>query len=254
MKTAQYCSVNNLGARFSVRSVLTVASFLALSMSASEAANLLVDGNFSLAASGAQTSNSPWVLTVNFPDGSDDSAQFQTGFANSENTGVGGSEAPGTGAGVWFKPFEGNQTGGGDPLAQATLTQSIITTIGGIYELTFRAGRETHFQASRFEVELSSSLLGTSDVVDLLTATIPNGNLGGAASTNPEGTEFTLSLSGVAPGDTLTVTARMVDGEDALVNPQSAFLDRFNLEVVPEPSQGILIALAALTLGVRRRR
>lgn len=63
-------------------------------------ADLLDDGNFSMATSGTQTSNSAWTLTVNLPDGTDPAAQFQSGFANAQNTGAGGTEPPGTGTGV----------------------------------------------------------------------------------------------------------------------------------------------------------
>ncbi len=215
-------------------------------------ANLLDDGAFSNADSGAQTSNSAWVLTVNFPDTVDDAAQFQTGFANAQNTGVGGTEAPGTGAGVWFKPFEGQQGGNtNEPKAQADLFQSVIAPGNGDYTLSFVAGRETNFTAAEFSVTLASSGTGGSDTVDLLTAVIPNGNLGGAASTNPGGTPFSLTLNGVTAGDTLSVRAVMVDGMDSLVNPQSAFLDSF--ELVPEPASFGLLGAAGLAL-LRRRK
>lgn len=214
-------------------------------------ANLLDDGNFSLASSGAQTSNSDWVLSVNFPDGNDDAAQFQTGFANAQNTGVGGSEAPGTGAGIWFKSFEGLQAPG-DALAQADLSQSVIAPHSGDYELFFVAGRETFFSASEFSVTLSSSGTGGSDTIDLLTAAIPNGNLGGASSTNPGGTQFGLRVNGVTAGDTLTVRGVMVDGQDAMTNPQSAFLDSFTL--IPEPTSLALAGCSVLGLMLRRRR
>jgi|GEM_PF-3193738 len=218
-------------------------------------ANLLDDGNFSAATSGTQTSNSAWVLTANAPDGTNESARFQTGFANAQNTGVGGSEAPGVGTGVWFRSFEGNQAGGGDPLATAALTQGVSVTNDGDYQLTFAAGRETNFTASEFFVMLSSSGTGGSDMVNLLTATIPNGNLGGAASTNPGGTPFTLMLTGVTAGDTLTVQASMINGQDALVNPQSAFLDSFSLVHVPipEPSSIALLVIGSTALLCRRR-
>ncbi|MDC0936299.1 hypothetical protein OAS39_08415 [Pirellulales bacterium] len=80
-------------------------------------------------------------------------------------------------------------------------------------------------------------------------AAVTNGNLGGATSTNLGGTTFDLALSGISAGDTLTVRAVMVDGEDAGANPQSAFLDSFNL-VVPEPTSLALVGcgLAGLVL------
>ncbi len=213
---------------------------------------LLDDGNLSLATSGGLVSNSDWVLTANAPDGSSLGAQFQTGFANAQNSGVGGPEAPGTGTGVWFRSFEGNQGGSGEPLADATLTQSVIAPASGDYTLSFVAGREVNFMASSFGVTLSSSGTGGSDSVDLITAVIPDGNLGGAASGNPGGTPFSLTLLGVTAGDTLTVDGSMVGGTDSLIpGGQSAFLDSFRL--VPEPSSAALLGVAGLALLHRRK-
>ena len=216
-------------------------------------ANLLVDGTFNLATNGTETSNSPWTLTVNKPDGTNRAAQFQTGFANAENTGVGGPQAPGTGAGVWFRSFEGNQDPN-DPLAQATLTQSIIAPKDGDYILFFRAGIEDNFTAGTWDVSFSSSGTGGTDTVDLLAnPPSPFGNLGGAASANPRGDRYDLFLNGVTAGDTLTVTGRMIDGVDFGTNPQSAYLDQFTLQV-PEPTTLLLAGFGAAGLLVRRRR
>jgi len=243
-----------------MRRILTVAALtiVAATFSSSDALaqNLLDDGNLSLATTGSTTSNSAWALSINMPDGSDRSAQFQTGFANAQNTGAGGSEAPGTGTGVWFRSFEGNQGGSGEPLAQAELTQSVVASAGGSYLLEFVAGREVNMTAAEFSVALSSSGTGGSTSVDLLTAAIPDGNLGGAASPNAGGTPFNLLLSGVTAGDTLTVSGLLAGGQDSQIpGGQSGFLDSFSLTAVPEPSS---IVLALMTAGgamalIRRR-
>ena len=211
---------------------------------------LLDDGNLSAASSGAQTSNSAWSLVVNFPDGSDDAAQFQTGFANAQNTGVGGTEAPGTGTGLWLKPFQGEQSPG-DAKAQADLSQSVLAAASGDYTLSFVAGRETNFSAGAFSVSLISSGTGGTGTVDLLIPTFVSGNLGGSASPNPGGDPFSVTLTGVTAGDTLTVRAVMIDGVDAGTDPQSAFLDSFAL--VPEPASFGLLGAAGLAL-LRRRK
>lgn len=231
---------------------LTLAMAAAALLPVAANANLLDDGNFSAATTGSTTSNSDWSLTVNMPDGSDRAAQFQTGFANAQNTGVGGSEAPGTGAGVWFRSFEGNQGGGGDPLADATLTQSVVAPYDGDYTLNFVAGREVNFTAQEFGVSLGSSGTGGLAVIDLLVPAIPDGNLGGGASPNPGGTPFSLSLAGVTAGDVLTVTAEMIGGADSQIpGGQSAFLDSFSL--VPEPTSALLALLGFAGLAARRR-
>ena len=127
----------------------------------------------------------------------------------------------------------------------------MLAPSNGDYTLNFVAGIEEFFTAATWGVTLSSSGTGRSDSIDLLTAGIsPLGTIGTAQ--NPGGTPFSLSLSGVTVGDTLTVRAVMIDGMDALSNPQSAFLDEFDL--VPEPNSLALIGFGLLgAMGVRRR-
>lgn len=234
--------------------ILTLATLCVAGMVGTTHASLLVDGNFSLATTGSLTSNSPWQLIANMPDGTNRGAQFQTGFANAQNTGVGGPEAPGTGTGIWFRSFEGNQGGSGEPLVQSIVTQSVVAPANGDYTLDFVAGREVNFTADAFIVMLST--LGQSDAVDLLTAAIPDGNLGGAASPNPGGTPFSLALTGVTAGDLITVTGGIINGRDSQIpGGQSAFLDGFSLNFVPEPVSASLLSIAFVgLLGLRRRR
>ncbi|MCA9239730.1 MAG: hypothetical protein KDA37_06010 [Planctomycetales bacterium] len=233
--------------------ILLLVAMAATALAYPADASLLSDGNLSLATSGTLTSNSDWQLIANTPDGTNLAAQFQTGFANAQNTGVGGPEPPGTGTGVWFRSFEGNQGGSGEPLAQAIITQSVVAPSDGLYTLDFVAGRETNFTARVFRVTLSTGSQSSS--VDLLTAAIPDGNLGGAASGNPGGTPFQLSLAGVTAGELVTITGGMLDGRDSQIpGGQSAFLDGFSLNVVPEPCASLLVGLAMIGLtGVRRR-
>lgn len=232
--------------------IILYATIVMIGWTSHSYAALLHDENLSLATSGSTTSNSAWSLITNMPDGTNLAAQFQTGFANAQNTGVGGPEAPGTGAGVWFRTFEGNQGGSGEPLANAVLTQSVIAPSDGNYVLDFVAGREANFIARVFSVTLSTN--SQASTIDLLTAAIPDGNLGGAASGNPGGTPFSLLLPGVTAGELLTVTAVVLDGEDSQIpGGQSAFLDGFSLNV-PEPASASLICLGLMTLVASRRR
>jgi hypothetical protein len=238
---------------FSLNHALVLLSVTTLFCGHTLAQNLLDDGSFNLATGGGAVSNSAWVLTVDFPDPNnptDGSAQFQGGFANAEN----GSGGPGDGGnGIWFKSFLGVRGGNTSiPTANASITQSIVAPISGNYILNFVAGREQNFTAGQFSVSLSSSGTGGSSSVDLLTAPMTLGNIGGAASPALGGNPFSLTLMGVTAGDTLTVTGAMVDGRDFnMPGGQSAFLDAFVL--VPEPASAALLLGPVILLRRSRR-
>ena len=216
--------------------LLALVALLALGNTAAHAQNLLEDGSFDAATSGGQTSNSAWSLIAEFAGtipGS--SAQFQENF--------GGNDIADPRNGVWFKAFVDDEGGS----VNATLSQWLVAGAGGSYSLTFDAKREAHFAAGSWIVSLSSSGTGGTDWIDLLAAAPADGTWN----------MFSLSLAGVSAGDILTVSAEMVDGVRAAINPQSAFVDNFDLEArsVPEPESVGLAALALLALlGVRRRR
>ncbi|MEZ6103668.1 MAG: hypothetical protein R3E01_32375 [Pirellulaceae bacterium] len=90
--------------------------------------------------------------------------------------------------------------------------------------------------------------------VDLLSAPIVEGNIGGVASADSRGNPFSLMLAGVSIGDTVTVSGVMVDGVDiSALGGQSVFLDNFVLRQVQEPSSALLLVVAGMTLALRRR-
>lgn len=202
-------------------------------------ANLLDDPSFEAATDNTQTSNSAWTLTADVPGapngGTEASAVFEDGpWAHNDGE-----------IGVWFKSFEGNQAAG-DTTANASLTQTVSNVAGGDYILTFDSARETNHTAGSTSVSLSD---GSSTVsIDLLTATYNNGG-----NMNSDPTSFSLALPGVSAGADLTVLVEMVDGVDALANPQSIMFDNFSL--VPEPTSLALAGISMLGLmGLRRKR
>lgn len=201
---------------------------------------LLQDPSFELASDGTTTSNSAWSLVANAPDGANPSATFTDGpFAASDGE-----------IGVWFRSFEGAQEAG-DALADATLSQTVAGVAGGDYALTFQAAREANFTAGTWQATLRSSGTGGSSSVDLLTAVFND-----ALNMDDNPTTFALQIFGVSPGDDVTVEVVMLDGELADVNPQSAFVDNFQLvRRAPEPGTLALlaVALASGALGRMRR-
>lgn len=217
-------------------STFRTTAFTACLLSAALAhASLLDDPGFALATGGGQTSNSAWTLTVNFPDGAEDAAQFQTAPWASDAA----DPNDGVGTGVWFKSFEGALGGN---LADATLEQVLGNSTGGTYELTFSAKREANFSAGAWYAELSSSGTGGTDSVDLLAVTPNDGTWN----------SYSLTLIGVTPGDDITVRVVMDGGYSPGVNPQSAFVDNFIL--TPEPASLALLGMGVVCAGACRRR
>lgn len=208
-------------------------------LAASPASALLQDPSLEAASGGTTTSNSAWQLLANAPDGTGPAAVFQEApWAASDGS-----------IGVWFRSFEGGQMQG-EPLADAMLTQTLTGVAGGDYALTFEAARELNFTAGVWQATLSSSGTGGSDSVDLLAAAFLE-----ASSMAGTPTLFALQILGVSPGDDITVTVEMLDGELALANPQSAFVDNFTLtRRVPEAGAATLLAVAGLGGALRRRR
>ncbi|XAL99565.1 PEP-CTERM sorting domain-containing protein [Phycisphaeraceae bacterium D3-23] len=167
-------------------------------------------------------------------------AQFQNAsFASSHGS-----------TGIWYKSF-GGLTNGSTLTAESILIQSLAAPLDGNYTLTFDAARDVNFLADEWYVALAANTAGggQQDTIDLLTAPMP------AGSFITSGTQFTLSLNSVEAGDTLSVFAVMSGGQDAGTNPQSAFLDNFDLvhTNVPEPGSAALLALGTLALTRRRR-
>lgn len=172
--------------------------------------------------------------------------------------------------GIWFKPFEGNFPGFPDVLTvDADLTQKVSGTPGQQYKLTGWA---------RFEG-------GYAGGVDILDATSPNGARASLTDTVfalefLDGLDALISdvrlelkaagqlndnqwkqhtLLGTAPAGTASVRVRaaMIDGEfnaDLPPGPgQSAFVDDFALQAVPEPASWALGMMGVMVFGLFRR-
>ncbi|MCA9216421.1 MAG: PEP-CTERM sorting domain-containing protein [Planctomycetales bacterium] len=171
-------------------------------------------------------------MDVSTPDGTGTAAQFQDAPWASNPTGT-------PGIGVWLKAFEGNQADGGDPPANATLYQDVAAPAGD-YEVSFFFRKEANYQAESTFVELleNDARIGFLDLTAVDT--------GGAFEQ--------FSFSGSTAGGSLRVQAKMVNGVDAMANPQSAMFDDFSLSVVPEPSSSVLLLAGMLALAARRRR
>lgn len=208
------------------------ATLAMVALPAATQANLLDDGSFLLADHNSSTSNSSWALNVNSPDGTNPAAQFrQDSWANFDGP-----------MGVWFRAFEGNDD---DGPANADVTQQLLAPQSGSYLLQFYAKRETHFDAEAWTGGVSSSGTGGLAAVNLLESVANDG----------QWSQQSALITGVTAGDTLIVSAAMTNGKTAMSNPQSAFVDGFSLELIPEPTSIALAGLGVMSLlGLHRRR
>lgn len=241
---------------------LTALAVLALAGRTAQAqVNLLVNGSLDMPGQHEQDLATGWTLTES-PAGIN-TATFAT-FA--DHTGSGG-------VGLWYRGFEGTTFDNPREAVDADLYQTVPGVAGLKYTMTGWA---------RFEANWAGGL-------DLL----PSGGTSGpprwpANTPSPTETIFALEfldggnavlpgsvvvdlhddlgqtndglwhqhiLSAVAPAGTVNVRVRasMVDGVNADLNPQSAFVDDFSLTAIPEPGAMSMAVLASLGVMARRK-
>ena len=181
--------------------------------------NLLSDP--SLDESEPNTTENPfWTLEVVQPNENGRAAQFQnSGWASFPN---------GTpGFGLWFRAFEGSDE---DDMsgAQATLTQRVSGTAGLTYELSAWHKVEANY--------ISASTVLAIDFLDENGDTLTSEALELNGQHPADGSWVQYRVKSKAPDNTTEVQARaqMVDGVNAMANPQSAMLDDFFLQTIDE--------------------
>ena len=213
-------------------------SALAAISTASAATNILADTSFELSTPASQT-NPSWNLMANQPDGTNFSAQYQDAPWASNPNGT-------AGIGLWLKAFEGNAA---DGFANVTVSQTVSAMPGATYDLALWNKQETNFTAA-----------STFFAIDFLDGggTVLQTDSQDITDHPQDGSWVEYTMTSVAPAGAADVTVRlgMVDGQDALANPQSAMFDDVTLstDVIPEPSSALLSLLALAGLSFRRRR
>lgn len=221
---------------------LIVASILGL-MSSTAMAGLLVNGDLENPAENESNNITGWTLTEVGVDGA--GAPLDTASAISfANHTTGGNR------GLWFRSFMGGLIQGGSTEVDAILTQSVPGNAGENYSLSAWYRYET-FYSGGDEFRNTQTILAM-DFLDGMGGLLSSVELDVDAVNLNDGVWRQFSVAGIAPAGTASVQARasFLDGVLQTGNPQSAFVDDF--EMTPEPSSLALIGLGAMAL-IRRR-
>lgn len=167
-------------------------------------------------------------------------------FVTFRNHNPGGTRA------LWYRSFVGG-LGGAEPLTvNAHLYQDVPGIPGAAYTLSAWYLYEAFYPGTN-PLAVTDTFLALEFLdagAGILASLVQN------ADDFYPGTNdwFQVVVNGVAPAGTVVVRARssMIDGFVADGNPQSAFVDDFEL-LVPEPAAALLLAPALVVLMRRRR-
>lgn len=220
----------------------TITLLLAAAMTQAAFANLLVNPGLESPGGENDTADGWNMVQINNDGNVYDTGTF-IGFA--AHTGD---------RGLWFRSFMGGPSWGSPSPVDCILTQTVSGSAGLSYTLSawfkFEQGYsgisanfpETQSWLKMEFLDASGAVLGTS-ALDIDTVI------------NPIPLWQQFSVTGVSPTGTASVRvgADFQNGRINTVDPQSAFVDDFNLEAVPEPATMTALAVGALAL-IRRRR
>lgn len=221
---------------------LIIASVFGL-MSSTAMAGLLVNGDLENPAENESNNITGWTLTEVGVDAA--GAPLDTASAISF-----ANHTPGGNRGLWFRSFMGGLIQGGSTEVDAILTQSVPGSAGTHYDLSAWYRYET-FYSGGDEFRDTQTILAM-DFLDGMGGVLSSVELDVDSVNANDGVWRQFSVHGIAPAGTASVQARasFLDGVLQTGNPQSAFVDDFDL--TPEPSSLALIGLGAMAL-IRRR-
>lgn len=205
------------------------------------AGNLLVNGELELPLGAPSSSDDTigWTLVEPDVDGAGLPVNSAT-FASF------GNHTPGGDRGLWLRSFEGGFGGGEPSTVNATIFQDVAASVGVEYEVSAWFRFEANYTSAMTFLSLQFFDAGMSE---LSSHTIDINALNAFDSVWRQ-----FSVSAVADAGTafVRVSAGMVDGQAAMLNPQSAFIDDFVL--TPSPGAASLLSLAAMSAIRRRER
>ena len=177
---------------------------------------------------------------------------FEAGGANAATFASFADRTAGPGGvGLWLRSFAGSFDGDAPQFVSARLSQDVPASPGVAY---------TASAWFRYEANYPGTIVGgaTETTLGMTFLDAGMGALGQIvfdvdAAQDNDGVWRQFFVNGIAPAGTafVRVYAEMNDGHIVQVNPQSAFIDDF--ELVPSPASPMPLALAGIA-AVRRRR
>jgi hypothetical protein len=224
-----------------IRTLTVIGAALAASAAAHGAGNLLVNGDLEEPFGAASGTDDTVGWTLLEPDLDDLGAAVNSAtFANFAN------HTPGGDRGLWLRSFEGGLGGDGPATVNASLFQHVAVQPGTVYRL----GAWFNFDPNYTSAGTKLSLSFFNAAMDELSGVSLDINAHNAF--DGVWRRFTLSAVADPTAAFARVQVEMIDGALVAMNPQSAYVDDF--ELVPSPGAGALLAAAGLIGASRRRR
>jgi hypothetical protein len=157
------------------------------------------------------------------------------------------NHTPGGDRGLWLRSFEGGFGADAPATVDATLYQDIVIFSGVEYTLSAWFRFEANYTSA---ATLLTMQFLDSEMNEIATTTLDINTLN---ANDGVWREFSIATVAMPGSIILRSSVSMVDGQNAGLNPQSAFVDDFTLSAfVPAPGASAVLALGLV--AARRRR
>lgn len=213
---------------------------LATGAHAPGASNLLVNGDLEAPFAAASGTDDTVGWTLLEPDtdalGAPVNSATFASFAN---------HTPGGDRGLWLRSFEGGLNANAPATVNASLFQDAAVVAGAVYRVSAWFNFDEHYTSAgtKFSIVFFDAAMAELTGVSM--------DINAHNAFDGVWRRFTLSAVADPTAAFARVRVDMIDGVVAGANPQSAYVDDF--ELIPAPGAGALLGMAGL-VALRRRR